>query len=214
MVRGWNRLQAGGWFYPSKKPDWNLPYMGFAMAYGNTVSIYDASRYFVPTNGPAACAGGDGFMFTRDRRAPEDFTAEELSTTRTTIADLAMHPGTYLDLAGSPLFIKTLEGSGSITNGDLTVKERWSLGLSSIAASPLYLDGALAFGEGAVVEFNGEGARLSHDQAVEKPIVNALGGISGSPAFASQPNWKLKLSGDGQSLVAVYYPVGTKFILR
>ena len=64
------------------------------------------------------------------------------------------------------------------------------------------------------MEFNGEGARLSHDQAVETPIVNALGGISGSPSFSSQSNWKMKLSGDGKSLVAVYYPVGTKFILR
>ena len=214
MVRGWVRNNgSAGWMVPSKMPNW-APYMGFAMAYGTTDTEYNASDYFVPTNGAAACAGGDGFMFTRDARAPEDFTAEELATTRTTITDLAMHPGAYLDLAGSPLFIKTLEGSGSITNGDLTVKERWSLGLSSISASPLYLDGALAFGEGAVVEFNGEGARLSHDQAVEKPIVNALGGISGSPTFASQSNWKLKLSGDGKSLVAVYYPVGTKFILR
>ena len=214
MVRGWVRNNDyAGWMVPSKMPNW-APYMGFAMAYGTTDTEYNASDYFVPTNGAAACAGGDGFMFTRDARAPEDFTAEELATTRTTITDLAMHPGAYLDLAGSPLFIKTLEGSGSITNGDLTVKERWTLGLSNISASPLYLDGALAFGEGAVVEFNGEGARLSHDQAVEKPIVNALGGISGSPAFASQPNWKLKLSGDGKSLIAVYYPVGTKFILR
>jgi hypothetical protein len=49
---------------------------------------------------------------------------------------------------------------------------------------------------------------------VEKPIVNALGGISGLPSFFSQSNWKLKLSGDGKSLVAVYYPVGTKVILR
>ena len=214
MLRGWNRKTLGGWFKPSKKPNWNLPGMGFAMAYGNTASDYDASHYFVPTNGAAACAGGDGILFTRDARAPEDFTAEELATTRTTIADLAMRPAAFLDLAGSPLFVKTLEGSGSITNGDLTVKERWTLGYSSISGSPLYLDGALAFGEGAVVAFNGEGVKLSHDQAVEKPLVNALGGISGSPTFASQPNWKLKLSGDGKSLVAVNYPIGTKFILR
>jgi len=216
MVRGWNRQQSGGWFTPSKKPDWNIPGMGFAMAYGDIHTDYNAASYFVPTNGSAACAGGDGFMFTRDTRAPEDFTAEELASTRTKIATLAMHGGTYLDLAGSPLFVKALEGVGSITNGDLTVKERLSLRYSDVASgATLALDGALAFGEGAVVEFDGEGARLSHDQAVETPIVAAAGGITGSPAFSVvQPNWKMKLSGDGKSLIAVYYPVGTKVIVR
>ena len=83
------------------------------------------------------------------------------------------------------------------------------------SGATLALDGALAFGEGAVVEFDGEGTRLSHDQAVETPIVAAAGGITGSPAFSVvQPNWKMKLSGDGKSLIAVYYPVGTKVIVR
>ena len=216
MVRGWVRNNgSAGWMVPSKMPNW-APYMGFAMAYGTTDTNYNASDYFVPTNGAAACAGGDGFMFTRDTRAPEDFTAEELASTRTKIATLAMHGGTYLDLAGSPLFVKALEGSGSITNGDLTVKERLSLRYSDVASgATLALDGALAFGEGAVVEFDGEGTRLSHDQAVETPIVAAAGGITGSPAFSVvQPNWKMKLSGDGKSLIAVYYPVGTKVIVR
>ena len=215
MVRGWNRMQAGGWFKPSKKQDWDLPYMGCAMAYGNTSSDYDASHYFVPTNGMAACAGGDGFLFTRDPRAPEDFTAEELASTRTKIATLAMHVGTYLDLAGSPLFIKSLEGAGSITNGDLTVKERWTVALSDISTSAFYLDGALTFAEGAVVAFDGEGARLSHDLPVERTIVNAEGGITGSPAFTcAQSNWRLKSSADGKTLSAVYYPTGAKIILR
>jgi hypothetical protein len=189
--------------------------MGFAMAYGNLQGDYDPSHYFVPTNGMAACAGGDGFLFTRDTRAPEDFTAEELAATRTKIADLAMSRAAVLDLAGSPLFIKSLEGAGSITNGDLTVKERWKVALSDISASALYLDGALTFAEGAVVAFDGEGARLSHDLPVERTIVNAEGGITGSPAFTcAQRNWRLKSSADGKALSAVYYPTGAKIILR
>ena len=216
MVRGWVRnYTTGGWFKPSKMPNWNKPHMGFAMAYGTTDSNYYPSDYFVPTNGITACAGGDGFMFTRDTRAPEDFTAEELAATRTKIADLAMSGGAVLDLAGSPLFIKSLEGAGSITNGDLTVKERWTVALSDVSTSALYLDGALTFAEGAVVAFDGEGARLSHDLPVERTIVNAEGGITGSPAFTcAQRNWRLKSSADGKALSAVYYPTGAKIILR
>ena len=215
MLRGWNRKQAGGWFKPSNHTTWNLPFMGFAMAYGNLQGDYDPSHYFVPTNGMAACAGGDGFLFTRDPRAPEDFTAEELASTRTKIADLAMSRAAVLDLAGSPLFIKSLEGVGSITNGDLTVKERWTVGYSAIAAGGLYLDGALTFAEGATVSFDGEGARLSHDRPVERTLVTAGGGITGSPTFTSAGGiWKMSRSANGKSLLATYYPAGTKFIFR
>ena len=215
MLRGWVRNGTGGWFKPSKKPDWNLPYMGFAMAYGNTSSEYDASHYFVPTNGMAACAGGDGLLFTRDPRAPEDFTAEELASTRTKIADLAMSGGAVLDLSGSPLFIKSLEGAGSITNGDLTVKERWTVGYSEIAGGGLCLDGALTFAEGATVAYDGEGVRLSHDRPVERTLVTADGGITGSPTFTSEGGiWRMSRSANGKSLLATYYPAGTKFILR
>ena len=199
---------------PSQMPQW-APHMGFAMAYGTTDTEYNPLDYFVPTNGMTACAGGDGFMFTRDPRAPEDFTAEELASTRTKIADLAMSGGAVLDLAGSPLFIKSLEGVGSITNGDLTVKERWTVGYSEIAGGGLYLDGALTFAEGATLAFDGEGARLSHDRPVEKPLVTADGGITGSPTFTSEGGiWKMSRSANGRSLLATYYPAGTRFILR
>ena len=216
MIRGWVRNHnSGGWFKPSNMPNWDQPHMGFAMAYGTTDSNYYPSDYFVPTNGMAACAGGDGFMFTRDTRAPEDFTAEELAATRTKIADLTMSRAAVLDLAGSPLFIKSLTGTGSITNGDLTVKERWTVGYSEVAAKALHLDGALTFAEGATIAFDGDGARLSHDQAVETPIATVAGGITGSPALScAQPNWKLKISGGGTSIIAVYYPAGTKIIVR
>ena len=217
MLRGWVRTAKGGWFKPSKKPDWNLPYMGFAMAYGNTSSDYDASHYFVPTNGMAACAGGDGIMFTRDPRAPEEFTAEELATTRTTIADLALSGGAILDLSGSPLFIKTLEGAGTVTNGSLTVKERWSLGYDDVASgSGLAVDGSLAFGTGATVAFDDGGVRPPHGSTpVAVPLVTAKDGVTGTPAFScGAKNWKMGRSGDGKSLLAVFYPKGTAISFR
>jgi autotransporter-associated beta strand protein len=211
MLRGWNRNQTGGWFTPNNKPNWNLPYMGFAMAYGNISTNYYASSYFVPMNGAAACAGGDGFVFTRDPRAPEEFTAEELATTRTTIADLALSGGAILDLSGSPLFIKTLEGAGTVTNGSLTVKEGWTLGYADVAsAGGLAVDGTLTFGNGATVVFDDGGARPPHgSEPVAVPLATAKDGVTGTPAFScGAKNWKMGLSGDGKSLLAMFYPKG------
>jgi hypothetical protein len=211
MVRGWVRNNDyAGWMVPSKMPNW-APYMGFAMAYGTTDTEYNASDYFVPTNGAAACAGGDGFMFTRDARAPEDFTAEELATTRTTITDLAMSGGATLDLSGSPLFIKTLEGAGTVTNGSLTVKEGWTLGYDDVAsAGGLAVDGSLTFGNGATVVFDDGGARPPHgSEPVAVPLATAKDGVTGTPAFScGAKNWKMGLSGDGKSLLAMFYPKG------
>ena len=218
MLRGWNRNNAtAGWFKPSKKPDWNLPYMGFAMAYGDIHENYNASAYFVPTNGLAACAGGDGIMFTRDARAPEDFTAEELSTTRTTITDLAMSGDAVLDLSGSPLFIKTLEGVGTVTNGSLTVKEGWTLGYDDVASgSGLAVDGALAFGDGATVAFDDGGVKPTHgNNPVAVPLATATGGVTGDPAFScGTRNWKMVHSGDGKSLLAMFYPQGLVILFK
>ena len=211
MLRGWNRNStAPGWFKPSNKQDWNLPYMGFAMAYGNTSSDYDASHYFVPMNGMAACAGGDGIMFTRDARTPEEFTAEELSTTRATIADLAMSGGGILDLSGSPLFIKSLEGAGTVTNGSLTVKEIWSLGYSDIVSgNALAVDGAMTFADGATIAFDDQNARPNAGIPVPFAIVTAKDGVTGNPSFScGKKNWRMELSGDGRSLMAVCYPKG------
>ena len=213
MLRGWVRNNvSGGWFKPSQKPNWNLPYMGFAMAYGDIHDDYNASSYFVPANGPAACVGGDGFWFTRDARAPEDFTAEELATTRTTITDLAMSGNAVLDLSGSPLFIKTLEGSGIVTNGSLTVKEGWTLGYEDVASGKaLAVDGTMTFGDGATVTFDDGGTKPSHGtEPVAVPLVTAKDGVTGTPAFScGAKNWKMGLSRDGKSLLAVFYPKGT-----
>ena len=195
----------------SKKPGWNLPYMGFAMAYGDIGTDYNASSYFVPTNGMAACAGGDGILFTRDARAPEEFTAEELSTTRTTIADLAMSGGAVLDLSGSPLFVKTLEGCGTVTNGSLTIKNGWSLSYADVSTGHgLAVDGALALGEGSTVTFDVDGVRLPHGlEPVAMPLATAKDGVTGTPTFScGSKNWKMGLSRDRKSLVAVFYPNG------
>lgn len=212
MLRGWNRKTSGGWTMSfSKKPGWNLPYMGFAMAYGDIGTDYNASSYFVPTNGMAACAGGDGILFTRDARAPEEFTAEELSTTRTTIADLAMSGGAVLDLSGSPLFVKTLEGCGTVTNGSLTIKNGWSLSYADVSTGHgLAVDGALALGEGSTVTFDVDGVRLPHGlEPVAMPLATAKDGVTGTPTFScGSKNWKMGLSRDRKSLVAVFYPNG------
>ena len=213
-----NRAQQGGYNRPTgNMPNWNLPYMGFAMAYGDISADHDASHYFIPTNGAAACAGGDGIMFTRDARAPEDFTAEELSTTRTTIADLAMSGDATLDLSGSPLFVKTLEGMGNVTNGSLTVKERWSLGYDDVASGrSLAVDGELAFGAGATVSFDDGGARPhGGGRPVAMPLVTAKDGITGAPTFSCEAtNWKMQASADGKSLLVVYYPRGIVISFR
>ena len=74
---------------------------------------------------------------------------------------------------------------------------------------------AATFAEGATVAYDGEGVRLSHDRPVERTLVTADGGITGSPTFTSAGGiWKMSRSANGKSLLATYYPVGTKFILR
>ena len=122
-------------------------------------------------SGPAACPGGDGALFTRDAREPEEFTAEELSSTRTTISNLYMTAAGTINLSGSPLFVKTFEGVGNVVDGDLAIKEKWSLSYGSVnSGGKLNIEGKLIFSEGAVIEFDHENVR---PQAPLKPMSSA-----------------------------------------
>lgn len=215
-VRGWCwKREDGGCMIPKKMPTWALG-MGLAMAYGETDDQYDPEDYFVPQNGPAACPGGDGFLFTRDSRAPEDFTAEELATTRTAISNLCMAAGSTIDLSGTPLFVETFEGVGNVINGDLTVKDKWAISYSDIVAGvPLNVSGKLNFREGAVVELDHEDARPQNRPDGGFVVVSASGGIEGAPSLVcGKVNWMIKVSDDRKSLCAVYRPTGMSVVIR
>ena len=215
-VRGWSWKRGdGGSFTPKNMPSWN-PNMGFAMAYGVTDDNYDPKDYFVPANGPAACPGGDGVLFTRDARRPEEFTAEELSSTRATISNLCMTADGTINLSGSPLFVKTFEGVGNVVNGDLAIKEKWSLSYGTInSGGKLNIEGKLMFPEGAAIEFDHENVRPQNRPDGGFPIVSAAGGIEGTPTFVcDKTNWQLKVSEDRKSLCAIYRPTGTSIVIR
>ena len=200
---------------PKNMPSWNRN-MGLAMAYGETDDKYDPSDYFVPANGPAACFGGDGALFTRDAREPEEFTAEELSSTRTTISNLCMTADGTIDLSGSPLFVKTFEGVGNVVNGDLAIKEKWSLSYGTInSGGKLNIEGKLMFPEGAAIEFDHENARPQNRPDGGFVVVSAAGGIEGTPSLVcDKTNWQLKVSDDRKSLCAIYRPTGTSIVIR
>ena len=214
-VRGWCWKKEGGSMTPKNMPSWD-PNMGFAMAYGVTDDNYDPKDYFVPANGPAACPGGDGALFTRDARKPEEFTAEELSSTRTTISNLCMTADGTINLSGSPLFVKTFEGVGNVVDGDLAIKEKWSLSYGAMnSGGKLNIEGKLIFSEGAVIEFDHENVRPQNRPDGGFPIVSADGGIEGAPTFVcDKTNWQLKVSEDRKSLCAIYRPTGTSIVIR
>lgn len=215
-VRGWSwkRSDAGS-FTPRNMPSWNQN-MGFAMAYGVTDDNYDPKDYFVPANGPAACPGGDGVLFTRDARRPEEFTAEELSSTRATISNLYMTAAGTIDLSGSPLFVKTFEGVGNVVNGDLAIKEKWSLSYGTVnSGGKLNIEGKLMFPEGAAIEFDHENVRPQNRPDGGFVVVSAAGGIEGTPSLiCDKTNWQLKVSDDRKSLCAIYRPTGTSIVIR
>ena len=68
----------------------------------------------------------------------------------------------------------------------------------------------MAFGTGATVAFDDGGARPPHGSTpVAMPLVTAKDGVTGTPAFScGAKNWKMGRSGDGKSLLAVFYPKG------
>ncbi len=70
--------------------------------------------------------------------------------TRSTLADLDIRKGATVDLAGSPLFVRTVTGAGTVANGDLVVKDALKLTATGVAAATaLPVAGKLTFAGGA-----------------------------------------------------------------
>ena len=216
-LRGWiNTTLGGGWLYPSVyMPNWRTG-MGFAMAYGKTDTEYRWQDYFVPENAILSCVGGDGCWFTRDARAPGDFTAEELATTRSTFAELVVRKDATIDLAGSPLFVRTLEGAGTVANGDLTVKDALKLTATGVAAgTALTVDGKLTFADGARLVMDDEGGRKLKGRPAPFTVATAKDGIEGLDEIDYDGDrWRFRLSDDGKSLTATYVPAGSILIIK
>lgn len=206
----------GGAITHKTQPGWKAG-MGFALS--ETACMEgDATKFFVPSNNPASCSGGDGIWFTRDNRWPNEFTAEEYAATRASFDHLVLHAGATLDIANATNFVKTLRGVGTVRNGGLAVKESWTLRYSDIAAgSGLVVDDALVFGDGASIAFDGEGVKLKRKDlpAHGFALATAENGIVGTPTVTcADDHWTFHCSADGKTLRAVYRPDGLMLIVR
>jgi len=96
---------------------------------------------------------------------------------------IALAAGTSVDMGGNVGLTDQLSGCGSLTNSPLlVVSERWTLGVSDIAAgSKLTSDGKIVFADGAKIAIDG-------DRCAEGTytVAEAAGGIEGDPEIETQ----------------------------
>ena len=148
---------------------------------------------------------GDGSLLTWAR--PEDIVPGEtvspegrvVPNTVPVFKKMRFAAGTGVSFALRSYALAELEGLPAVTGAaeGLSITSRWTVAAADIAAGrKLTAEGPLAFGEGAVLEIDGEVRGLS----ATFTIAEATGGITGHPTLSPTTSTAWHLRRDGNSL--------------
>lgn len=99
-----------------------------------------------------------------------------------------------LDLAdaGGSYTVANIEGSPSVTNGNLTVTGAWTLDAATLGEKPVVVDGTLSFGEDATMSISGDIDSVARGGGF---LIARADSITGLPQLNCK-GWSLVASGD------------------
>ncbi|MBQ6245736.1 MAG: hypothetical protein IJK04_02635, partial [Kiritimatiellae bacterium] len=138
---------------------------------------------------------------------------------RPDFAALAMESGSVLDLDNEGLAVGTATGSGTVTNGHLTVTQALVVSPGVFEDVGIAVDGNLVLGAGAKISFPNSDSLRKRD-AGSFTLATASGTISGftGPSMleidGSHKCWKANLSADGKTLSLEQVPEATVLTFR
>ena len=189
-------------------PTGNTTSLGSTAAAANTA----IRASFLPFRDP-----GDGSLFTIDNKTPDQIDQTQYLPA---FSNLVMAAGTTFDLNGNTrLSVPRLTGQPLVTNGTLTVCERWTLSASDLVngVSLSVKEGPIVFADGVVMDVDDPAAlNAAHGSFhAGRVIATADGGIYGMPSTspAIGEKWLLEKSSDGKSLM-LRYGKGLMLILK
>ena len=132
---------------------------------------------------------------------------------------LAMEAGSVLDLDGDAMSVERAAGSGTVTNGNLTVTQALLVSPSVFADGGIAVDGKLVLGAGATISFaNSDDFRKR--AAGSFTLATASAGIEGftGPSMlqidGSHRCWRTSLSADGKTLSLELVAEGFVLLVR
>ena len=193
---------------------WNVKNFGFGYRKGDWVDDVNVAD-FSPLMDP-----GDGSLLTY--RRPEDVACtipatdwvEPYGNAGASFTNVCVRYGAALDLDGADYAVDTLSGVPTIQNcPTFTVRGTLALETSNVAQGrKLVTSGALAFAEGAQITLD---APLADVATGDYPLVEATGGVSGTPTLPNTADyrlWRVEATATGVTLQRM--PKGTTVIVR
>ena len=185
-----------------------INYKGFVYCRGDHI-LDDQESYRFPDD------PGDGTFCTT---MSGDSTKDGVSWSPV-FRNLAMEPGSVLDLDGGSLSVETATGSGSVANGTLTVTGELAVDASVLAGGGgIAVDGDLVFGAGAKVTFP-DADSYNGSSFAEFTLATATGAIRGfTPSMLDlgdqRSSWGAGLSDGGRTLKLRRIPKQTFLMLQ
>jgi autotransporter-associated beta strand protein len=203
------RMYSQGYDKPGARGDefgnWPLNY-GFAIDFEGRGTM-NAENFSIPSNNVCgSISGGDGALFTLDKRTRDDVTGDDY--TRASFPFLDAVAGTTFDLnaPGYTFTVQELCGITAAVNGNLHVASKWTLSNEALDSKiPLSGDGKLSFGPNwtlSIPDLNTLGLPNRRTIAVAEEgglTLPAVFDRGDDPDFA----WRLELSADGRKLQLV-----------
>lgn len=209
-------------FPASVAADWSLPALELA---GTSVVQNAIGSWTSVTALPGADASYESVLganvLTLKQGAKLALRAHAYGGTyqRPDFAALAMESGSVLDLDGDGLAVGTATGSGTVTNGHLTVTQALVVSPGVFEDGGIAVDGNLVLGAGAKISFPNSDSLRKRD-AGSFTLATASGMISGftGPSMleidGSHKCWKANLSADGKTLSLEQVPEATVLTFR
>ena len=102
-----------------------------------------------------------------------------------------------LEDVGGAYTVANVEGSPSVTNGNLTVTNTWTLAVAALGENLSNISGTLSFGENATMTVTGD---INSVHQINYLIAKAAS-ISGAPRLVGCEGWKVMVSGGELRLV-------------
>ena len=177
-----------------------IPEEGYPLGFGYD---RDGSGTFAAMEDP-----GDGSLFTSDLMTRQDL---DFSALRTRFGDLALSPGTVLDLNDreASAFVGALSGSGIVSNGTLRITGEWKIRPGDLLE---VCNGDLAIEESATLDF---GKIRDFPRGPDGVVIARVDGTANGLARFAVPaeGWTLSVCDTGE-VVLRKTPVGLRFVVR
>ena len=106
-----------------------------------------------------------------------------------------------------------VEGVPNMSNvNDVTISGCWTLSGADLENKTMTSPGKLSFGDNASFAFVDE--KISGMVAHTRTLASTVNGVENFPENSRGLRWRLKVSADGKSILAAYYPAGTVVTFR